>query len=141
MVRDSKLRKAFLAIVCAIATVVWAGVLLAQTTGTVTPEDVHVSTLGALSVKGDSTNAGFTVGSCPQIICSGLTGTCECSASGTAQATTPLKKVGYRLQVLSDLNPTTLQAGSGRDCTGAAAILTLTSSGPDYVSADANGLI
>jgi hypothetical protein len=102
------------------------------------PEVVHVPPLGALTVKGDSTNGAFAFGNCPGISCSS---SCACNTgSGTAQATS-LGKVTYNLQVFSDVSGgTTLPAGTGHDCTGAAALLTPTN-GSNAVNADANGVI
>jgi hypothetical protein len=140
---EMKLRDAFAAMVCAIGVLLWAGAAFAQATtdassSDVTSNVVHVPALGALTVKGDSTNGLAVLGNCPDISCSS---SCACNTgSGTAQAT-PLGKVTYNLQVLSDVsNGISLDAGSGRDCTGAAAILTLTA-GANEVKADATGVI
>jgi hypothetical protein len=136
---EMKLRNAFAAMVCAVAAMLWSGGAFAQSAEDVTPNIVvHVPVLGALTVKGDSTNGLAVLGNCPDISCSS---SCACNTgSGTAQATS-LGKVTYNLQVLSDVSGgTDLPAGSGRDCTGAAAILTLTA-GANEVKADATGVI
>jgi hypothetical protein len=106
-----------------------------------TPGIVKTPALGTLSLRGDSTNAAFAIGNCPDITCSGSSSTCACN-TGSGQATSaPLGSVGYNIQVLSDTNPTVLGASSGHDCTGAASLITLQGKGANDVELDASGVI